>query len=151
MDRRTRLNITPNPSGCTNAQASSIASLFHEACWEMAKSDARIYRSVGQYITRTQEILRQAEDGSGFVQLAEPSIELLSVAAPTYDKQTRKSLENHCKAHGISGYSRLNKKQIVSLLQGNKIPPPPVPIEALTKAELIELLRQAIFQYNRNV
>jgi hypothetical protein len=150
MDEQQSDNSSIASIDCVPVEVPSIASLFHEACRELAQSDARIYRSVGQHIAKTKEILRQAEAVSHSPQLAEIPTESLAAVAPTYDRQTRKSLENHCRLHGISGYSRLSKSKMVSLLQCSKIPPPPVPMEALTKAELIELLRQAIYQRNNN-
>jgi hypothetical protein len=128
----------------------SIANLFQEACRELAQSDARIYRSVGQHIARTKEILRQAEAFNDSPQFAETPLQSLAVVAPTYDRQTRKSLETLCKLHGISGYSRLSKSKMIAILQANEVPPPPVPMEALTKAELIALLRQAIYHRTNN-
>lgn len=128
----------------------SIADLFSVTCRQLAQSDARIYRTVAQHIARTEEILCQAEAAIDLPQLARDLIQPPEIMAPTYNKQTRRSLENHCRLHGITGYSRLSKPQIVELLQANEIPPPPVPIEALTKAELIELFRQTIYHRNAN-
>ena len=150
MDEQQSDNSSIASIDCVPVEVPSIASLFHEACRELAQSDARIYRSVGQHIARTKEILRQADDASDSPILTETPIDSLVVIAPTYARQTRKSLENLCKLHGISGYSKLSKSKIISLLQANEIPPPPVPMEALTKAELIELLRQAICHNNNN-
>ena len=150
MDKQQRDNSSIVPINCVPVEVPSIASLFHEACRELAQGDARIYRSVGDHIARTKEILRQAEFASDSPIPAETSIVSPAVVTPSYAKQTRKSLENHCKLHGISGYSRLSKSKMISLLQANKIPPPPVPMEALTKAELIELLRQEIYRNNNN-
>lgn len=150
MDEQHTDNSSIEPIDCIPVEAPSIASLFHEACRELAQSDARIYRTIGQHIARTKEILRQAEAVSDSPLFAENPMESLSVVAPTYDRQTRKSLENHCRLHGISGYSRLSKSKMVSLLEASNVPPPAVPMEALTKAELIELLRQSIYQRNNN-
>jgi len=138
------------PIVCFPGKTPSIADLFSGACRQLAQSDARVYRSVAQHIARTEEILCQAEAAIDLPQLAGDLIQSPVIVAPTYNKQTRRSLENHCRLHGITGYSRLSKPQIVELLQANEIPPPPVPMEALTKAELIELLRQAVYHRNIN-
>ena len=150
MDEQQSGSSSIEPIDHVPAEIPSIANLFHEVCRELAQSDARIYRSVGQHIARTKEILRQAEAVTDLPQLADSSIQSFAAVAPTYDRQTRKSLEDLCKLHGISGYSRLSKSKIIALLQANEIPPPPVPMEALTKTELIALLRQAIYYHNNN-
>lgn len=151
MDEQQSENSSIEPINCAPAEMPSIASLFQEACRELAQSDARIYRSVGQHIARTKEILREAELINDSPHLAETSNKSLVPIAPTYDRQTRKSLEGLCRLHGISGYSRLSKSKMIAILQAKEIAPPPVPIEALTKAELIALLRQAMYPGANNV
>jgi hypothetical protein len=83
MDEQQSYNSSIEPIDCFPVEVPSIASLFHEACRELAQSDARIYRSVGQHIARTKEILRQAEAASDSLILAETPIDSLVVAAPT--------------------------------------------------------------------
>lgn len=150
MDEQQSDNSSIKPMDCAPLDMPSIASLFQAACRELAQSDAKIYRSVGQHIARTKEILNQAEAVNNSPKLAESLSQIVVEMAPTYDRQTRKSLELVCKEHGITGYSRLSKSKMVALLQANEIPPPPVPMEALTKAELITFLRQAIYQSANN-
>lgn len=120
----------------------SLADLFLQASRSLAHSDARLYRSVDRHLSRTREILRQAEMATGATPqgLAAPSPPLL-LGAPSYERQTRKSLQALCRQHGVRGYSRMSKALMIQRLQQEGVAAPPVPMEALSKAELLSLLR----------
>jgi len=126
-------------------QQASLAGLFLQASRSLAHSDARLYRSVDRHLSRTREILRQAEAATGVIppELAAPSQHIL-LGAPSYERQTRKSLEALCRQHGVRGYSRMGKSLMIQRLQQKGVAAPPVPMEALSKAELLSLLRDRV-------
>ncbi|TGG85814.1 MAG: hypothetical protein ERJ69_02185 [Aphanocapsa feldmannii 288cV] len=124
----------------------SIAELFLDASRELARSDARIYRSVDRHLTRTREILNRAESELKDSLLLEEPCQALQVQY-SYERQTRKSLESLCRIHRIRGYSRMTKKLIIMHLKAKGVPDPAVPIEAFTKNELIALLRNVLHRH----
>lgn len=128
------------PADETLDQQVSLAGLFLQASRSLAHSDARLYRSVDRHLSRTREILRQAASGTMPEELTAPSPQLLQ-GAPSYERQTRKSLEALCRKHSVRGYSRMSKDLMIQHLQQKGVAAPPVPMEALSKAELLSLLR----------
>ena len=72
-----------------------------------------------------------------------PSPKIL-LGASSYDRQTRKSLEALCRQHGVRGYSRMSKALMIQRLQQEGVAAPPVPMEALSKAELLSMLRDLL-------
>ena len=128
-----------------NLGQASLADLFLQASRSLARSDARLYRSVDRHLSRTREILRQAEaisDGPLLEPAASSPRRLLG--APSYERQTRRSLEALCRTHGIRGHSRMSKATMIQRLQEAGVAAPPVPMEALSKAELLSLLRDVL-------
>ena len=123
----------------------SLADLFLQTSRSLAHSDARLYRSVDRHLSRTREILRQAEAEIGGVPLENaPSSPRLLFGAPSFERQNRKSLEMLCRKHGVRGYSRMSKATMIQHLQQAGVAAPPVPIEALSKSELLILLRDLL-------
>lgn len=121
----------------------SLADLFLAANQELARSDARIYRSVDRHLKKVREILDSTEDsvsGGGGAALL-PQSDFTEIE-PSFYRQTRQSLQQICREHGVTGFHRMNKDQMIEELIGRGVPVPPVPLEALTKSELIQLLRQ---------
>jgi len=129
-------------------ETTSIADLFLEASRELARSDARIYRSVDRHLARTREILNRAEADLDMPLLAGLPQDML-LAKPSYERQTRKSLENLCRINGIRGYSRMTKQVMITRLKEGGVPAPSVPLDALTKIELIALLEEAVQRINQ--
>jgi hypothetical protein len=129
-------------------ETTSIADLFLEASQELARSDARIYRSVDRHLARTREILNRAEADLDMPLLAGLPQDML-LAKPSYERQTRKSLENLCRINGIRGYSRMTKQVMITRLKEGGVPAPSVPLDALTKIELIALLEEAVQRINQ--
>ena len=121
----------------------SLADLFLAANQELARSDARIYRSVDRHLKKVREILDSTEDsdsgGCGAALLPQSDF---SGIEPSFYRQTRQSLKKICREYGVTGYHRMNKDQMIEELIGRGVPAPSVPLEALTKSELIQLLRQ---------
>jgi hypothetical protein len=132
------------PNGASEAEV-SLADLFLQASRELAHSDARLYRSVDRHLTRTREILRQAEAAPDGVPLHPPSPPAaLLLGAPCFERQTRRSLEMLCKQHGVRGYSRMSKATMIVHLKQAGVAEPPVPMEALSKGELLTLMRDVL-------
>jgi hypothetical protein len=124
----------------------SIADLFLAASQELAKSDARLYRSVDRHLRRTREILER-EEGSGQENIASRiagglnSSPALLQGAPSYERQPRRSLELLCKKHEIRGFSRMSKVEMINHLKSKGVVAPPTPLAAFTKTELLALIQ----------
>lgn len=119
----------------------SIADLFLAASRELASSDARLYRSLDQHLKRTRELLTREEQQTDSVlqtRRLPPAIE----QEHSYERQTRRSLQDLCRDHGISGYSRMTKKVMIEHLLAKGVEAPQIPLEALSKAELIAAVRR---------
>ena len=132
-------------------QQVSLADLFLHASQSLARSDARLYRSVDRHLSRSREILRLAEAITDELPLkpAERSLRLL-LGTPSFERQTRKSLEALCREHGVRGYSRMSKVTMIHRLQEAGVTSPPVPLEALSKAELLSMLRDFLSSQEKN-
>jgi len=120
--------------------SASIADLFLAASRELASSDARLYRSLDRHLRHTRELLVQADEISG-LSLPQPQSQSLIEGGRSYERQTRRSLQELCRDNGIPGYSRMNKKDMIEHLVAKGVDAPQIPLEALSKAELIEALR----------
>ncbi len=131
-------------------ETGSLADLFLVASQELAKSDARLYRSVDRHLRRTRELLDREEDlqGTG----SQPpqnrrqhdraiSARLLQ-GEPSYERQPRACLEQLCREHGIRGYSRMNKSQLITALKAQGVAAPAIPLQAFSKRELLDLIEE---------
>lgn len=121
----------------------SIADLFLMASRELALSDSRIYHSVDKHLQCTRRILSNAEAHLDLRLLGDSNIDLLQ-GPPSYDRQTRKSLESLCRKYQVRGYSRMTKVQMITHLKEMGVPDPPTPLDALSKSELLTLLKEII-------
>ncbi|MFM8277438.1 MAG: hypothetical protein ACKN89_10740 [Cyanobium sp.] len=141
-------NDTPNS---VSEEQFSLTDLFVHASRELAQSDARLYRSVDRHLRRTREILgRAAAEPDGFSPHSpSPPIALL-LGAPSFERQTRRSLEMLCKQHGVRGYSRMSKATMILHLKQAGVAEPSVPMEALSKSELLTLLRDVLSSSGHN-
>lgn len=123
----------------------SLADLFLQNSRELARSDARIYRSISRHLARTREILNREEvRHDGTIPVPAPRQRQILLGAPSFERQTRRSLANLCQQHGIRGYSRMNKPTMILRLREAGIQEPPIPMEALSKEELLTLLRELL-------
>jgi hypothetical protein len=119
----------------------SLADLFFAANRELAQSDARLYRSADRHLKKVREILHSVDDTSK-VELVPLLPEPKSIGIePSFHRQTRQSLQELCRNYGVVGFHRLTKQEMIDQLMSKGVPTPPVPLEALTKKELIQLLR----------
>lgn len=121
----------------------SLASLFLHASRRMALSDARVFRSIDQHLKATRDVLsRAAAEAPEAVPVGH--LPAAPKGPPSYERQTRQSLESLCRAHAVRGFSRMNKPQMIAALKALGVPPPPVPLQALSKSELIALIEDIL-------
>ena len=130
----------PERTDSSPGDSASIADLFLAASRELASSDARLYRSLDRHLRRTRELISQEDELSDSVLRQTNSTRVLT-GAPSYERQTRRSLQELCRDNGIPGYSRMTKKVMIEHLVARGVDAPQTPLEALSKAELIEALR----------
>ncbi len=64
---------------------------------------------------------------------------------PSFVRQTRQSLQNLCKHHGVRGFSRMTKEGMVEALKSKGAAVPPIPLQALTKSELIAAIESKLY------
>lgn len=126
------------------SESPSIADLFLAANTELARSDARLYRSVDQHLKRTREILNQDELHSTKRPILDDPLRDLT-GPPSFERQTRQSLQNLCKHHGIRGFSSMTKEGMVEALKSKGASVPPIPLQALTKSELIAAIESKLY------
>lgn len=119
----------------------SIADIFLAANRELAQSDARLYRSVDRHLRKAREILDSVDAPNG----ADPDLLLPQPTSigvePSFQRQTRRSLQDLCRNYGVVGFHRMTKQEMISHLISKGVPTPSVPLDALTKRELIQLLK----------
>lgn len=137
------LDPVPESTDPSTSESGSIADLFLAASRELANSDARLYRSLDKHFKRTRELLSSEAEQLHTSQVIKDSKPDL-IGASSYERQTRNSLQDLCKLHGIPGYSRMTKKTMIECLISKGVDKPLIPFEALSKAELIEALRDIL-------
>ncbi len=118
----------------------SIADLLERTNRELAGTDARVYRRVGEHLQRSGAALQGLQD-------PQPPGRHNPEALPgkgSFLKQSVASLKRLCRAHGIKGYSKLNKDALAKVLECHGVTPPPPPLESFTKKELMALVRQLL-------
>jgi type I site-specific restriction endonuclease len=143
MMMRPVLDSVPERTDPCPPESGSIADLFLTASRELASSDARLYRSLDKHLKRTRELLSSEAEQLDTTQILKDSHRDL-IGASSYERQTRSSLQDLCKVHGITGYSRMTKKAMIESLISKGIDKPRIPLEALSKAELIAALRDVL-------
>jgi len=137
------LDIVPESADPSPVDPASIADLFLNASHELARSDARLYRSLDLNIKNIRGLL--AKENLPYETLAsEQSSNRWLTGACSYARQTRRSLQQLCRDNGITGYSRMNKKEMIERLVAKGIDAPQIPLEALSKSELIDALRHSM-------
>ena len=121
----------------------SLASLFLAASRQMALSDARVFRSIDQHLKATRAILSRAE-AEAPEEMAVRQLPDVLERPPSYERQTKQTLVYLCRAHAVRGFSRMNKLQMIAALKALGVPPPPMPLQALSKSELISLIEDIL-------
>ena len=115
----------------------SIADLLEATNRELAGTDARVYRRVGEHIQRTEQAIEALQSSTPQA----PSTAMALLGRGSFQQQTVATLKRLCKQHGIKGYSRLKKPALAAVLEQHGVEPPPRPLESFSKKELIELVR----------
>jgi hypothetical protein len=118
----------------------SIADLLEQTNRELAGTDARVYRRVGEHLQRTGAALQGLQDAE---KTHSPASKAL-LGQGSFLKQSVASLKRLCKENGIKGYSRLQKNALAKILESHGVTPPPPPLESFSKKELVALVRQLL-------
>ena len=121
----------------------SNADLLEQTNRELAGTDARVYRRVGEHLKRTGAALQSLPDAEESESAATKSL----VGQGRFLQQSMANLKRLCKENGIKGYSRPQKKALAELLEWHDVRTPPPPLESLTKTQLIALVRQLLRQH----
>ena len=122
------------------SKSPSIADLLEQTNRELAGTDARVYRRVGEHLQRSGAALQNLTDHEA---AGSPASKAL-LGKGSFLKQSVASLKRLCKEHGIKGYSKLQKDALAKVLEHHGVSPPPPPLESFTKKELIALVRQLL-------
>ena len=138
-------DLVPDRTIAAHGDSESIADLFLAASRELASSEARLYRSLGRPLSLTKELLAQEESLTDCA-LHKQNLPRELKGENSFERQTRHSLQELCRLHGITGYSRMPKKVMIECLVAKGVQAPQIPLEALTKAELIDALRNMIMR-----
>lgn len=117
----------------------SIADLLEATSRELAVTDARVYRRVGEHLQRTTQAMADLSSPDG------PSSRSLALLGRgSFLHQSVSTLKALCKQQGIGGYSKLKKADLARVLEQHGLEPPPRPLESFSKKELIGLVRQLL-------
>ena len=118
----------------------SIADLLEQSHQELAGTDARVYRRVADHLQRSSAALHDLQD----TQSAGTQDLKALLGKGSFLQQSAASLKRLCKAHGIKGYSKLQKASLAELLERHGVTTQAPPLESFTKKELIALVRQLL-------
>jgi hypothetical protein len=118
----------------------SIADLLEQTNRELAGTDARVYRRVGEHLQRSGAALQSLQNAETTESAATKAL----LGQGSFLKQSVASLKRLCKENGIKGYTKLQKNALAKLLEQHGVTPPPPPLESFTKQELITLVRQLL-------
>ena len=118
----------------------SIADLLEATSRELAGTDARVYRRVGEHLQRTAQAIEELQSPSP--QATTSPLALLGRGS--FQQQTVATLKGLCKQHRIPGYSKLKKADLARVLEQHGVEPPPRPLESFSKRELVGLVRELL-------
>lgn len=121
----------------------SIADLLEQSHRELAGTDARVYRRVGEHLQRSGEALSHLQDPDDAPDAASQHRKAL-LGKGSFLKLSVAALKQLCKTHGIKGYTKLKKPELAKVLEQSQVEPPPPPLESFSKKELIGLVRQLL-------
>lgn len=115
-----------------------IAEALRANLQAVASSDARSLRELDQ------ELRKATAPAASPPQLSRSERLTALLGTGSFQQQTVASLKRLCKEHGITGYSKLRKAELVKELERHGVVPPPRPLESLKKTELIALVRRLL-------
>lgn len=101
----------------------------------IAQSDARSLRALDQE-------LQQAGAAAKGTALPGPHHVQALLGKGSFDQQPVSTLKALCKQHGIKGFSKLKKAELALVLEQHGVEAPPRPVESLSRAELVTLVKQ---------
>jgi len=114
----------------------SVADLFQQVSADLAKTDAAVYRRVGQHISATKQALAElAPDQSGPLAL---------LSGGDFNSMTVAALKKLCSGNGIKRVSAFKKPELVAVLKKHGVQAPPTPIEKLTKGQLVDIVKELL-------
>ena len=114
----------------------SVADLFQQVSADLAKTDATVYRRLGQHISATKQALAELSP--------EESGPLALLSGGDFNSMTVAALKKLCSGNGIKRASALKKPQLISVLKEHGIKAPPTPIEKLTKGQLVAIVNELL-------
>ena len=112
----------------------SVADLFQQVSADLVKTDATIYRRLGQHISATRQALAELSP--------EESGPLGLLSGGDFNSMTVAALKKLCTGNGIKRVSALKKPQLISVLTEHGVQAPPTPIEKLTKGQLVAIVKE---------
>ena len=115
----------------------SIADLLEATNRELAGTDARVYRRVGEHLQRTYGAIQELKTPEA----ASATSTVALLGKGNFLQQSVITLKGLCRQHGIKGYSKLKKPALAAVLEQHGVEPPPRPLESFSKQELIGLVR----------
>ena len=114
----------------------SVADLFQQVSADLAKTDATVYRRLGQHISATKQALAELSP--------EESCPLALLSSGDFNTMTVAALKKLCSGNGIKRVSALKKPQLISELREHGVQAPPTPIEKLTKGQLVAIVKELL-------
>jgi hypothetical protein len=114
----------------------SVADLFQQVSADLAKTDATVYRRLGQHISATRQALAELSP--------EESGPLGLLSGGDFNSMTVAALKKLCTGNGIKRVSALKKPQLISVLTEHGVQAPPTPIEKLTKGQLVAIVKELL-------
>ena len=124
----------------TSSGSHSIADLLEATTRELAGTDARVYRRVGEHISKTAAAAEELKEASSSSRKPSKALPI----SGSFEKQTVKSLQQLCRTNGITKFSGLKKSLLIDLLKARGVTPPPPDLNAMKKSELIALIHELL-------
>ena len=124
----------------TSSGSPSIADLLEATTRELAGTDARVYRRVGEHISKTAAAAEELNEASSSARKPTKALPI----SGSFEKQTVKSLQQLCRTNGIPKFSGLKKSLLIDLLKAHGVTPPPPDLNAMKKTELIALIKELL-------
>ena len=116
-----------------------IADALRATLKTVAESDARALRGLDQELRRVSDAERPtAPSLSGRV-----DVQAL-LGEGSFHQQTVANLKRLCKAHGITGYSKLKEEELSQALETKGVQAPPPPLESFSKKQLVVMLKTVL-------
>lgn len=114
----------------------SVADLFEQVSSELARTDAAVYRRIGEHIATTKQSLAElARQETGALAL---------LYGGDFSSMSQAALRKLCSSNGIKGVSKLKSPELIAKLKTHGIQPPATPIEKLKKDQLVAIVKELL-------